>query len=246
MTMLQRWLPLAACCIAAVCALYAVRAQDGGNRDEPPPRNPPPRNAPPRNDGRPLNGPSLNGPPRDGQVPGLGGNVPGFGENGPRQFGPRPDGPRPDGHRPDGPRGDGPPMPFGRDGGPPNAGPHGNGPHAGPRGPVPFNIDDLRERDPEMFELMQADVDLDRRTHELADAVRRAAGDEQKSLRAELEKIASQHFDVRQQRRTLQLKRMEKELARLREGIEKRNELRSAIIQQHIGELLGENEKLDF
>jgi uncharacterized protein YukE len=222
MTMLQRWLPLAAFCLAAFClaaagALDAARAQDGGRPPDDRPTASEPR---PRFNGQPPRGEGRpnDGPARDG--PPRDGQIRGFGGGVPGfENGPRPFGP---------PRPDGPPL------------------SGGPRGPAPFNLDELRERDPEMFALMQSDIDLDRRTHELASAVQRAEGAEQAALRKELERAASEHFDVRQERRSMQLKRMEEELARLRESIEKRNEIRSAIIQQHIAELLGENENLDF
>jgi hypothetical protein len=236
----RRWLPAAACCLAAMCAIDAARAQEADNRSQqnrppqagqPPrddfgarPAGQPPRNQPPREESGPFDGP----PPREGGRPRgdneFRSNVPGFGEGeGPRPFGPRPGGP---------------PMPFGRGGGPDQPG--------GPRVPAPFDFDDLRQRDPELYELMQADIDLERKALELAASVRRAKGDEQQRLRADLMKAVEQHFDVRQQRRALQLKRMEEELARLREGIEKRGDIRDAIIQQRLSELLGEAQELDF
>ena len=56
----------------------------------------------------------------------------------------------------------------------------------------------------------------------------------------------NKHFDVRQKRRELQLKRMEDELQRLREAITSRNKSRESIVTNHMKELVGEERDLEF
>jgi hypothetical protein len=100
--------------------------------------------------------------------------------------------------------------------------------------------------DPEMREVMKEDADLERQTHELAAQVHETRGEERTKLKAQLTEAVNKHFDVRQRRRELQLKRMEEELRRLRDAISNRNKLRESIVENHVRELTGEPRELDF
>jgi len=100
--------------------------------------------------------------------------------------------------------------------------------------------------DPEMRELMRQDGEMDRKTHELAIRVRESRGEERTKLKTELSELVNKHFDVRQNRRELQLKRMEDELQRLREAISSRNKSRESIVTNHMKELIGEERDLEF
>ena len=75
----------------------------------------------------------------------------------------------------------------------------------------------MKDRDPEMYKVLKEDRDLEHRTRELAMQYRRASSDERTKIKQQLEETVNKHFDVRQQRRTLELKRLEGELQRLRE-----------------------------
>ena len=103
----------------------------------------------------------------------------------------------------------------------------------------------MKKADPEMFELLTSDRALERRTGELAMQYRRAPKDGREAIRKELAKTVCEHFEVRQQRRLLELKRLEEELERLRESIERRNEARKDIVSRRISKLLGED-GIDF
>lgn len=103
----------------------------------------------------------------------------------------------------------------------------------------------MKDRDPEMFELMQADERLERQTMELVEQYHRASGERCDEVRAELEAVVNRHYDVRQQRRELELKRLEEALERMRESVERRNRAREEIIERHIRRLLGDDE-IDF
>src|SRR5207237_2080281 len=89
-------------------------------------------------------------------------------------------------------------------------------PMADPFGPAP------PPDDPEMRELMRQDVELDQKSHELAQRVRQGRGDERAKAKDELTEVVKQHFTIRQKRRELSVKRMEEELERLKEAINKR------------------------
>ena len=48
--------------------------------------------------------------------------------------------------------------------------------------------------------------------------------------------------EVRQQRRSLELERLQRELERLESAIDRRNELRESIVSKRVSELIGEND----
>lgn len=100
--------------------------------------------------------------------------------------------------------------------------------------------------DPEMRDIMRQDMEMDRKTHELAIRVREARGEERTKLKTEITEHVNKHFEVRQKRRELQLKRMEEELQRLRDAISSRNKSRDTIVTNHIKELIGEERDLEF
>lgn len=70
--------------------------------------------------------------------------------------------------------------------------------------------------------------------------------DERAKLKKRLEELSGEQFDIRQQYREMQVKRLETELARIRESIQKRNENREQIIKRHIAQLLNEEDGLEF
>ena len=100
--------------------------------------------------------------------------------------------------------------------------------------------------DPEMRRLLDEDAQLDRVALELSQQIRQAGGEERDALKKELESTLNKHFDVRQQRRELQLKQLDEELKRLRKAIDERNDSRKAIIDKRLSELIGEPRDLEF
>jgi septum formation topological specificity factor MinE len=100
--------------------------------------------------------------------------------------------------------------------------------------------------DPEMRDLMRKDSEMERQTMELAAQIRRAKPEEREKLKKDISELVAKHFEVRQERRKLQLKRMEEELKRLREAITKRDDSSDSIVKNRIAELIGEPRELDF
>jgi len=138
------------------------------------------------------------------------------------------------------------PGPGGRFG-VPRAGRPGGPPH--PAGPPRWPHQDweqLQKNDPEMYKLLREDEDLDRQSRQLAMQYRLAPKDGKEAIQKELEELVSKHFDVRQQRRALELKRLEEELQRLRDSIDNRNKLREQIVKKRVAELLGLDEGTRF
>lgn len=203
-------------------------------------RGPPDGEFGPPREGPPRDGPPGEGPPRrdrrgrGGQFgPGPGGP----GERGPRERGPRergPGGPGGEGNFEGGPRGPG--------GGPPG----GRPPHRRGPGGMGMGLQHLEQQDPEMYQLLKEDRDLERETRDLAHRFRRAPTDERDALREDIAELVNKHFDVRQQRRTLELERLRKELERLEGSMSRRSEAREAIVHRRIAELVGDEDELDF
>jgi len=113
-------------------------------------------------------------------------------------------------------------------------------------GPPLFEMQRLEQDDPEMYQLLVEDNRLDREASAVARRVREAKSTDREKLRADLAVVVNKHFDVRQQRRELSLKRMEEELKRLREAMESRAKGRDEIVQKRLTELVGADKDLEF
>lgn len=106
----------------------------------------------------------------------------------------------------------------------------------------------MRDRDPEMFKLTQMEQELDRRSHELSDQLRRGrgqGGEQNEQLKRQLAETVNQHFNVRQERRELELRRMEQQIEQLRNMVKSHREKRDSAVQHRISQLIGEDD-LDF
>jgi hypothetical protein len=97
-----------------------------------------------------------------------------------------------------------------------------------------------------MYALLRRDYEMERRTRELAIQYRRASRVRRAAIRDQLEKAVDEHFQVRQERRALELKRLEEELQRLRDAIKQRDEARETLVDDRVADLLGEDDALDF
>jgi hypothetical protein len=104
----------------------------------------------------------------------------------------------------------------------------------------------MRQRDPEMFKLVQADNELERRTRELGMQFRQAPPEQKERIEKEVREAVNKQFEVRQQRRMMELKRLEGELQRVREATERRAKAREQIIQRRVAELLGHDDDVGF
>jgi len=144
-----------------------------------------------------------------------------------------------------GPGRGGPPGLGGRRGGPPEGrGPMGMGPGFRARWPH-HDWKSVEENDPEMYPLLKEDYELERQSRELALQYRRAPISQRAAIRRQLQEVVTQHFESRQRRRLLELKRLEEELKRLRDAIDRRNEAREEVVGRRVSELLGEDD-IDF
>jgi hypothetical protein len=158
------------------------------------------------------------------------------GDDGPRHNG----GPGMPKHGPDGDRGPGDRglMP----GGPMQGGPMPGGPGGGSGGgmmPPPMMLHEMQKQDPEMFKLIQEDMTLEHQARELATQYRHASGEDREKLKKQVVETVTKQFEVRQQRRSLELKRLEDELKRLRELVDRRAKAKKDLVQKRVADLIG-------
>jgi hypothetical protein len=157
-------------------------------------------------------------------------------ENG--QGWPRP--PRPDGRpgEPDDRQNGPPPGLDGPPGGPGSLGP-GQSPGFQPRGPRP-DLPQTERNDPEIDKLLQNERDLNKRTHETAKEYRAAPEDQRDKLKDNLKKLVTEQVKTYQQRRKLELIRLEAEVKRLTDAADRLDKNSEKIIDKRVSELLGE------
>ncbi len=244
-------LTLLALGLGSMAVAWADDEKPADKKEDPKPaaeaKDPPPKtdgeraDPPPRNPDRVREG---DRPRRVGEPPAINPNQPnpGFRRDGdqPRNFEPRNPG-EGEGFRPplrrDGDRPDFRPQ-FGEDGRPLQP--------RRPEGPVVPQDAFFNELDPEMQELVRKDHDLERQTVELARKVRESSGEQKQQAMTALLKTVEEHFQARQARRELQIKRLAEELERLKEQVNARNEGKADIIRRRVMELAGEEGAIGF
>ncbi len=103
------------------------------------------------------------------------------------------------------------------------------------------------ETDPELYKATQADRELESQSHVLAEQYRRAGSSDNKAkIKEDLVQIVNQHFEVRQQLRNLEVKRLEQQVKQLHDKIELRAKNRKDLIEKRMIELTGEDEGEHF
>lgn len=106
---------------------------------------------------------------------------------------------------------------------------------------------ELRQRDPERFKQQQQMAEMERRSVELGQKVRRATEDEaKKAATAELKELLNKLFDLRQEEREKNLQQLEREVKEVREALEKRKAKRDEMIQHRLDQLTGRAELMEW
>ncbi len=103
----------------------------------------------------------------------------------------------------------------------------------------------LKRDDPDAYKLAVSDMRLDRKTREIADAIRRRGGDND-ARSGELRGAITEHFDVRQRKYEHELQRLEKRIAELRRQLETRREHRESLEQSRYDELVATPERPEW
>jgi hypothetical protein len=97
--------------------------------------------------------------------------------------------------------------------------------------------------DREMLILQQKDMAFEQEASQLASQYQGAPKEEQEKIKKQIVEIVNKQFDVRQQRRALELKRLESELKRLREIVDRRAKARKQLVDKRVTELVGPEEQ---
>jgi hypothetical protein len=97
---------------------------------------------------------------------------------------------------------------------------------------------ELRERDPELFDLRAASMRLDWQIRAGAMAMRRAQGEEATAeARERLKGLIAQRVDLTIKERALMIDRFERRVASMREDLAKERERSDAIVEEKLGEI---------
>jgi hypothetical protein len=222
--------------VAAIGLFWALTALTRPVLGDPPPDNAAaqPQPTPPANDGAAQ-------PPKPSDKPGAapGGSRPSDSSKG---------APQPNGRRDPGPPGGMPPGMGPRGGGMPMQGPGGPpmDPFSGPVRPgMPgMAFGPMNMGDPEMLKLQQKDMELEQQARQLAiqyQSPETSKADREKIKQKVIDAVNKQ-FEIRQQRRALELKRLEDELKRLREIVERRAKAKKELVERRVSELVGPDE----
>lgn len=95
--------------------------------------------------------------------------------------------------------------------------------------------------DPARFEREKKIAEFERQSRELAEAFLKAPDEAaRKTFRANLAEVVTQLFDLREQNRQEEVRRMETDLKRLKDTLEQRQKNRANIIERRIQQLTGE------
>ena len=104
------------------------------------------------------------------------------------------------------------------------------------------DIEGMKKNDPERFKLLQKDFELDRKIKDLVRQYKAETNTDQKeALKKEISELCVKHFEVRQQRRELDLARMKAWLNQIEQDIDKSRQNKDKIIEQRINSLLDDN-----
>jgi hypothetical protein len=102
----------------------------------------------------------------------------------------------------------------------------------------------LKERDPEMYEMRMRDLKLNRESWRAAKALREAkAKDElswerKRELEEQVESLVKEHFEVRQAIRERELQKLRDRIEELEEQLDKRSDDRRDLIEQRVEQLI--------
>lgn len=101
---------------------------------------------------------------------------------------------------------------------------------------------EMRERHPEMFELRLEDMRLNRESAELAETFKRARNqndtENARQIKADLVVVVTEHFEIRQHIRELELAALERRIERLRDELAEREKMSQRIIDSRLRELI--------
>jgi Rad3-related DNA helicase len=104
----------------------------------------------------------------------------------------------------------------------------------------------LKKRDPAHYERMVKIRQLEERSQVLGRNYREAGDADKAKIETELEQILSELFDLREENRQAEVKRLEERLQELKESLEVRRKNKEKIIERRLAQLTGKSRYLDW
>jgi hypothetical protein len=108
------------------------------------------------------------------------------------------------------------------------------------------NLTRIKANDPETYERILQERRMDRDCRDLAEACKTADSDEKKRIEIELKEKLNVLFDLRQENRELEIKRLEERLEELKEKNRLRIANKQEIVESRFQELLGKSSGLEW
>jgi len=104
-------------------------------------------------------------------------------------------------------------------------------------------LENLKERDPEMYEAMKEKRELEIQTKQLVDQYKNTENETEKvNLKNQISELLNKIFDIRQENRQKEIERLEKRLAEAKENNKKRLQNKDEIIAERLEDLLGKQD----
>jgi hypothetical protein len=110
-----------------------------------------------------------------------------------------------------------------------------------------MELRELKKRDPKRYEQLIQQQKKERRIRELADKYRQSKDEKEKeTIKAEMAALLGESFDIMEQGREEEIKRMEEEVNKLKEKMKRRKAEKEKIVGERLKEILGEKEEWNW
>ena len=104
-----------------------------------------------------------------------------------------------------------------------------------------------KQEDPARYEQEVKIRELERQSHKLADTYRNSTDEKARNeIRLNLATLTTRLFDLREARRQNEVKRMERDLERLRANLAERQKHKQQIIERRVAQLLGDPRNMEW
>jgi len=108
-------------------------------------------------------------------------------------------------------------------------------------------LQEMQKSNPEAYEEMKKERGLEMQAFQLGEKIRGTEDTAEKDkMKAELKPVLGQLFDLREKRKDQEIARLEADLKRLREQVEKRRTNKESVVERRLRELSGEEPDDDW
>ena len=104
----------------------------------------------------------------------------------------------------------------------------------------------FEKSDPERYERIVRMKSLEEKSQSLGRAHRQASKSEKANIEAELNKILSELFDLREENRREEVAKLETRLKELKDSLKERQENKAEIIKRRLAQLTGQSQHLEW